>query len=75
MIKYLYMSKFNIRIKDLRIEKGLSTQQMATDFSVTVRTIQRWEIGETEPRLDVVIELAKYFGVSSDYLLGITDVI
>ena len=67
------MSKLNIRIKELRLEKELSLKQVATDFSVTIRTVQRWEAGESEPQIDTIIALAKYFEVSCDYLLGAVD--
>ena len=67
------MSKLSIRIKELREEKSVSVKEMAKDLYVSGRTIQRWEKEERIPNADTVIMLAKYFKVSSDYLLGLED--
>lgn len=67
------MSKLNIKIKELRTEKGLSIKDLAEVFGVTVRAVQRWERGENVPTIDTMIEIAKYFEVSTDYLLGLED--
>ncbi len=67
------MIKLNVRIRELRKEKNLSTKTLAQEFNVTERTIQRWESGERVPPLEVVVGLAKFFEVTTDYLLGVED--
>lgn len=67
------MSKLNIRIKELRTERGLSIRQLAEFFDVTVRAVQRWETGENIPSVEIIIKIAIYFEVTTDYLFGLED--
>ncbi len=60
------------RIKELRLEAKLSLRQLANVLNVSANTISRWERGERVPTADHIIALSKYFGVSSDYILGFT---
>ena len=64
---------FEIRLKELRIEKSLSQASLAVEIGVTQKAIDFWEKGINEPKASYIIKLAKFFGVSSDYLLGIED--
>lgn len=64
---------FEIRLKELRIEKNLSQASLAECIGVTQKAIDFWEKGINEPKASYIIKLAKFFGVSSDYLLGIED--
>lgn len=61
------------RLKELRIEKTLSQQKLAQEIGVTQKAIDFWEKGINEPKASYIIKLAKFFNVSSDYLLGIED--
>lgn len=63
----------SIRLKELRIENGLSQQKLAKEINVTQKAIDFWEKGINEPKASYIIKLAKYFNVSTDYLLGIED--
>ena len=67
------MILFKERLKELRIEKGLTQTQLAKELRVNPRTIRNWEVGERQPDLDTLEVIAKYFNVSYDYLLGLTD--
>lgn len=67
------MSNFSHRLKELRLEKNLSIQSLAKELKVTDRAIQRWEKEERVPNADTIILIAKYFEVSTDFLLGIID--
>ena len=67
------MEKLFERIKELRVERGITQAQLARDTGLTISAISKWEQGSRVPSAMVIITLAKYFGVSSDYLLGITD--
>ncbi|AWK51016.1 XRE family transcriptional regulator [Clostridium beijerinckii] len=67
------MSKFPIRLKELREEKGLLSKDFAKLMSVEPATITNWEKGNRFPKDDVLIKIADYFDCSTDYLLGRTD--
>ena len=65
--------QFNDRLKELRKEKQLSQIQLAKELQVSQRSISSWETGFRQPDFDTLKALAKYFGVTTDYLLGVTD--
>ncbi|MBD5636654.1 MAG: helix-turn-helix transcriptional regulator [Clostridia bacterium] len=67
------MEKFYERLKELRIEKGLTQAQLAEETGLSRSAIGFWENGERIPLASVIITLAKYFNVSTDYLLGVID--
>ena len=46
---------------------------MSEEFGVTNQTISLWETGQREPDFDTLVKIAKYFNVTTDYLLGIED--
>lgn len=62
-----------IRLLDLRKEKNMSQRQMAEYFNVTQGTYNNWEQGNTQPSIEQLIELARFFSVSVDYLIGNSD--
>ena len=62
-----------MRIKELRKSRGISQVRMAIDLNTTQNTISRYENGEREPGIKELIAISNYFGVSVDYLLGLTD--
>ena len=64
---------FGTRVKDLREKKSLSMEQLARELKVTKSRVNMWENNGTLPRGEVLIELAKFFDVSTDYLLGKDD--
>lgn len=61
------------RIKELRENKGLSMDQLANELGVTKSRVSMWENNGTIPRGEVLIQLARFFHVSTDYLLGNDD--
>lgn len=61
------------KIRELRTEKGLKQIELAEILNVTQSTIVRYENGKYEPSLSTLIKICKYFEVSADYLLGLTD--
>lgn len=67
------MKKFMERLKDLRSEKNLSQMQLAKETGLSAGAIGFWETGKRVPNALAIITLAKYFGVTTDYLLGVTD--
>ena len=67
------MNKFSERLKELRLEKGLSQTQLAKETKLSQSAIGYWETSQRIPNADAVITLAKFFNVSTDYLLGVVD--
>lgn len=61
------------KIKALRLEKGLSQQKLAKEIGVTQKAIDFWEKNINEPKASYIINLAKFFDVSADFLLGLED--
>lgn len=61
------------RLKKLREEKGLTQIDLGKVFSVSHATINRYEKGQRQPDTETINEFSKFFNVSSDYLLGISD--
>ena len=64
---------FSTRIKELREKAGLSMDQLAKRLGITKSRINMWENNGTVPRMNVLVELAKFFNVTTDYLLGNDD--
>ena len=64
---------FAKRLKELRIEKGLTQQQLADILKVDRTTVMKWETGERETNFSMLIAIARYFNISVDYLIGNTD--
>lgn len=61
------------RLRDLRLNKQYTHQELADLLDINIRQIARYESGETDPSSDVVSRIAVTFNVSTDYLLGFTD--
>ncbi|MDI6503126.1 helix-turn-helix transcriptional regulator [Leuconostoc suionicum] len=62
------------RLKDLRNEKGLTLKEISKETHIKKATFSNYELGQTEPTLDTWIQLAKYFDVDPEYLVGWSDV-
>jgi len=60
------------RIDMLRQEKGLSLNALEKQSGLSRQTIEKWQ-NRCNPSVDSVAKIAKYFGVSTDYLIGLTD--
>ena len=65
--------KFSKRLKEVRLEKGLSCKQLADILQVSTRTINFWERGERECGFEMLLKLSEILDVSIDYLLGKTN--
>lgn len=64
------MQTLGQRLRVLREEEGLSREKAAAAVHITSRTLQRYENDEREPTASIILALARYFGVTTDYLLG-----
>lgn len=62
-----------IRIKDLRKERNITQSDLAKILNVTQDSISLWEKNKRVPDTQYIIQLANYFEVSTDYLLGRSD--
>ena len=68
-------TSFAYRLSNLRKDHDLSQKQLADQLHVTHSQISRIESGETKnPNISIVIDVARFFHVSTDYLLGITQI-
>lgn len=68
------MSTIGNRLKIIRENKGISQMQVYKDIGIHNKTLSGYERGVSEPDLQTLFLLATYYKVSTDYLLGITDV-
>lgn len=67
------MNKLGERLKTLRLDKGLSILELSKLINISNASLCRWENNKTDIRGDQLIILAKFFGVTTDYLLGLED--
>ena len=58
-----------MRLKDLRKSKGISQEQAAHDLGLSLRGYQNYEYGLREPNIEMILKLAEYYNVTTDYLL------
>ena len=67
------LSKFAIILSQLRKERGISQKKAATDLGISQALLSHYEKGIRECGLDFVIKCSEYYGVTTDYLLGVSD--
>ena len=65
--------EFKVRLKELRLENNVSQVQIAKLLNMSKMAISHWEKGNSEPSIEQLKILAKYFDVSVDYLIGYCD--
>ena len=67
------MATFSERLKLLRNENRYTQGALADIFGLKLRGYQGYEYGKTYPTVPGLIQIAKFFDVSTDYLLGRSD--
>lgn len=67
-------NKFADRLRELRQENGIGQIDLAKKINVSKGIISLWENGLREPTMSNLIALAEYFGVTLDYLVGLSEV-
>lgn len=67
------MSVIASRIKELRLEKGMTQAQLGAAIGVSQKAVDYWERSVNEPKASYIFKLAQIFDVSSDYLIGLKD--
>lgn len=65
---------FSTRLKELRLSKGLRQEQVAKLIGVNKSAISTYESGNRQPSYDILVRLANLYRVSTDYLLGQTNI-
>lgn len=65
---------FGERLKLLREEKNLNRDEVAEYLNITYSSISKYETNERFPDKENLVKLSKFFNVSIDYLLGLTDI-
>ena len=68
-----YIFFMNERLRQLRLEKGLTQKQLAEAVGLTKNALGNYESGRREPSIDLIKKFCTLFGVTSDYLLGLSD--
>ena len=61
------------RFKQLREEHGLSQIELGNRLNVTQQSVFAWEHGKSSPQIQTAIQLCQLYGVSLDYLMGLSD--
>jgi len=64
---------FTVRLKELRKSKGVSQTALAEALGVSQQAVGKWETARSSPDPGTVAQIAEFFGVSADYLLGCSD--
>lgn len=66
------MSELGQRLRELRIEHKLTQADIGKLLGVGKTSVSGYELGDRDPSSDALIKLSNYFGVSTDYLLGVS---
>lgn len=61
------------RLRELREERGLSREELTTQLGFSANQVYRYEAGINDATGKMLVKLARFFGVSADYLLGLSD--
>lgn len=67
------MEGFGEKLRALRLERGIGQIQLAKELDVGKSVISLWEQDKCEPTLSKLVSMARFFGVSIDYLAGLEN--
>lgn len=68
-----YKMKFADKLNSLLRENNMTQDNLSAELELSVQTISKWVNKKSEPKLSHLIKLTEIFGVSFDYLLGMSD--
>ena len=64
---------FGEKVRNLREDMDLNQTQLGKELCMTQRKVSFIECNQCEPSIDDIVAFCKFFGVSADYLLGLSD--
>lgn len=64
------MNNLPMNLKQYREKSGRTQKSLSDELKITTRAYQRYESGEREPKLDILIAIADIFNISLDVLVG-----
>lgn len=64
-----YDYNIGYRIRTQRICKGITQKQLSEDLGISISSVSMYEAGNRRPEYEVLVKLADYFGVSTDYMI------
>lgn len=65
--------EWNEKLKQARLEKGLSQKDAAAKLQMSRTGLANYEQGVREPSFDTLIRICKFYDITSDYLIGLSD--
>ncbi|MBD5632208.1 MAG: helix-turn-helix transcriptional regulator [Clostridia bacterium] len=65
--------EFGNRLKDLLKDKNISQETLAKHIGVSQRAVSKWINHQSEPTESAIVNCAKFFEVSADFILGLSD--
>ena len=63
---------FAERLRELRRSRSLTQKELGTKIGLSKAVVSKYETGMGYPSFDILIRIAQFFGVSTDYLLGVS---
>lgn len=61
------------KIRDLRTNRNISQVELAKALGVSKQSVSNWENDNIQPSIELLVKIANYFLVTTDYLLGLND--
>ena len=61
------------RIKELREDRDITQKEIAKELNCSQQAYSNYELGQRDIPTDVLIKLCKFYNISADYILGLTD--
>ena len=71
-ISYNIFEVIQMRLRDLREDADITQKQLADYLNIKQNTYSQYENGQRQLPIDILIKLAQYYNVSTDYILGLT---
>ncbi len=66
-------NEIKIRVRDLRKARNITQAQFAKTFCISKQSVSKWENDNVFPSVEMLVKIAKYFSVSTDYLLDLDN--
>ncbi|MCR4791581.1 MAG: helix-turn-helix domain-containing protein [Lachnospiraceae bacterium] len=61
--------EFNNKLYELRKQKGLSQEELASRLNVSRQTVSKWEVGDSSPDMEKLVAMSDLFGITLDELI------